>query len=77
MRISLGFILKIPRRCGESTGDGGDIIDAGKADGAGVCCGLGLVADDDVGVREDLLELDLEELGDEGRGEVQCECLCG
>lgn len=58
-------------RCGEGTGDGRDIVDAGKTDGASVCCGLGLVADDDVGVGKHLLKLDLEELRDEGSGEVQ------
>ena len=41
------------------------------------CLGLGLVADDDVAVRDDLLQLHAEELGDEWRGEVQDEDLRG
>lgn len=41
----------------------------------GECGGLGLVADDDVDVGEDLVERVLEELRDEGRGKVEDELL--
>jgi hypothetical protein len=41
----------------------------------GVGLSLGLVADEDVDVREDLVDLGLEELGNEGGGEVHGEGL--
>lgn len=43
----------------------------GQTGGLGVGGGLALVADENIDVREELLKLDLEELGDEGRAQVQ------
>ena len=58
--------------------DGSEIVLVREAVRAAPRLGLSLVADDDVGVRQDLLKLDSEELGDEGRGKVEDENLrCG
>lgn len=68
--------------------DVGNVGRVGFEDGFGVCLGFGFVPDDDVGVGEDLFQLGVEELEDEGCGEVedkglyacvrvlQCDVLC-
>ena len=61
---------------GEGARDAGEVGLVREARRGGVRLGLGFVPDDDVAVGEDLLELGGEELGDEGRGEVQDEDLC-
>lgn len=62
-------------RKGEGLGDGFEIGLVRQTDGTGPCLGFGFVADDDVAVRDDLLELCTEELGDEGRRDVKREDL--
>ena len=58
--------------------DGSEIVLVREAVRAAPRLGLSFVADDDVGVRQDLLKLDSEELGDEGCGKVEDEDLrCG
>ena len=58
----------------ERLGDLAEVL-LGRAGCAGPRFGLGLVADDNIAVGDDLLQLDTEELGDEGRGEVENEDL--
>lgn len=62
---------------GEGFGDGRDIGLIWEAGCSGPGSRFGFVADDDVTVREDLFELDFEELGDEGSGDVDNEDLHG
>lgn len=50
----------------ERLGDRGDVLLVGESGGACPCSSLALISDDDVAVGEDLLELNFEELGDEG-----------
>ncbi len=56
-------------------GDGGEILGVGQTVGGGVGLSFGFVTDDDVTVGKNLLKLSAEELGDEGSGEVEGECL--
>ena len=70
-----------PRACGVRLGlgreglrDRGGVL-AGKASCTGPRLCLGLVADDDIAVRDDLLQLNTEELGNEGCREVEREDL--
>jgi hypothetical protein len=60
---------------GNGARDAGEIFRVSIAVRAGPCLGLGFVADDDVDVWQDLLQLGAEELGDEGCGEVEHEGL--
>lgn len=60
----------------DGLGDLGDVLGL-DAVRLGECGGLGLVADEDVDVGQDLVERVLEELGDEWRGKVEDEGLQG
>lgn len=70
---TLGVSLVVRR---DALGDLRNIGRVGFEDGFGVFLGFGFVPDDDVGVGEDLLELGIEELEDEGSGEVKEKSLC-
>jgi hypothetical protein len=51
---------------GDGFGDGREISRVWLTRGCAPCFGLGFVAEEDVDIGEDLLDLSLEELGDEG-----------
>jgi hypothetical protein len=61
--------------CGESLGDGGEVLGVRKTVRAGPSLGFGLVTDEIVDVGEDFLELGTEKLRDEGSREVKDEDL--
>lgn len=60
---------------GNGSRDAGEVFGVGVAVRAGPCFGFGFVADDDVDVWQDLLQLGVEELDDEGCGKVEHEGL--
>ena len=62
---------------GDCARDRGEILGVRKAVGGGPSLSFCLVADDNVAVGHDLLQLDGEELRNEGRGEVEDENLAG
>jgi hypothetical protein len=63
------------RERGDGVRDGGQVGRVGLTPGRGPGGRLGFVAEDDVDIGEDLLELNLEELRDEWCGEVERERL--
>jgi hypothetical protein len=63
------------RQGGDRFSDASEVLRVGLAGGGGPRLSLGLVTDEDVDVGKDLLNLGLEELRDEGCGEVEGEGL--
>lgn len=63
------------RQESDGAGDSWQVFGIGVAGGQSPCLSFGLVTDDNIGIREDLLELVGEELGNEGRGKVEDEGL--
>jgi len=61
--------------CSKSLGDGGDVLGIWKTVRARPSLGFCLVTDDIIDIRENLLELSTEELGDEGSREIEDEDL--